>query len=255
MFRIPARGREITQEPQVIAPELLGAPLATFRRRAAAFGLDVLLFGLIVGAMFLVLSALEIHRRDATFFPRLRVYGAMEKSEEKSAARESLLGDFLVMVQKRCPEAFPEEINALVTAGDWGALDRELAGEKLVIGFGSGKTRMTGHDPRNFSIGTDFLLGGASTYLSWGAFFVGWFTFWTLVTRGRSPGKALFRIRVIRLDGKPLRLWDCFSRAGGYGASAATLMLGFLEAIWHPNRQAIHDKIAGTVVVSRSGSS
>ena len=61
-----------------------------------------------------------------------------------------------------------------------------------------------------------------------------------------EPGKALLRIRVIRLDGGPLRLWDCFSRAGGYGASAATLMLGFLvlyplmgHASWHAYRDLV----------------
>ena len=78
---------------------------------------------------------------------------------------------------------------------------------------------------------------------------MGWFTLWLRLTRGRSPGKYLFRMRVVRLDGKKLGWWDAFSRAGGYSASAATLLLGFLEAIWHPNRQAIHDRIAGTVVV------
>jgi len=36
MLRIPERGRHITQEPQVIAPHLLGVNLATFRRRAFA---------------------------------------------------------------------------------------------------------------------------------------------------------------------------------------------------------------------------
>jgi len=59
----------------------------------------------------------------------------------------------------------------------------------------------------------------------------------------------LLRIRVLRLDNKRLTLWDAFGRAGGYSASVATLGLGFLEALWHPNRQAIHDRIARTVVV------
>jgi hypothetical protein len=249
MFRIPERGRHITQEPQTIAPHLLGLPLATFRRRMFAYVLDVVLFGLIIGGLFAGLSALDIHRRDGTFFPRLRAYGALEDEEARKSSREGLLGDFLAMVLERCPEAFPDEIDDLVAARNWKALDREFAGEKLVISAGSGKTRMTGRDPRKLIIGTDFLLGGYSSFFSWGAFFVGWFTVWALATRGRSPGKALFRLRVIRLDGRPLRPWDCFSRAGGYGASAATLMLGFLEAVWHPNRQAIHDKIAGTVVV------
>ena len=94
-------------------------------------------------------------------------------------------------------------------------------------------------------------MGNFSSVFGWGGMFVIWFTLWTLMTKGGSPGKFLLRIKVIKLDGKPLRLWDCFSRAAGYGTSTATLMLGFLEAIWHPNRQAIHDKIAGTVVVRR----
>jgi len=54
---------------------------------------------------------------------------------------------------------------------------------------------------------------------------------------------------VARLDGRPLRWWDAFGRAGGYSASAATLLLGFLEMIWDPNRQTLHDRIAATVVL------
>jgi uncharacterized RDD family membrane protein YckC len=249
MFRIPARGRQVTQEPQTIAPNLLGAPLATFRRRAFAYLLDLVLFGLVAGTFFVGFSALDLHRRDSTFFARLRAYGSLEDPEEAKAERARFLGDLMVMIMDRCPDAFPENISTMVIAGDWEELGREFEGENLVITAGSGSTRMTGRDPRTLIIGSDFVFGRYSSFLSWGAFFVGWFTLWILITRGRSPAKALFRLRVVRLDGRPLRLWDCFSRAGGYSASAATLMLGFLEAIWHPNRQAIHDKIAGTVVL------
>ncbi len=66
--------------------------------------------------------------------------------------------------------------------------------------------------------------------------------------RGRTPGKAIAGIRVTRLDGRRLNLWDSFGRSGGYAASAATGFIGFLEVFWHPNRQAIHDRIVGTVV-------
>ena len=251
MFRIPVRGRQISQEPQIIAPHLLGANLATFRRRAFAFVVDMVLFGLVIGALFLGYSALDIHRQDPTYFPRLKSYGALTDPVEKSASRQKLLGDLMVMIDKKCPEAFPDDIKTMVESGDWAGLDREFEGENLVISFGSGSTSMKGRNPRTLIMGTDFLLGRFSSFFGWGAFFIGWFTLWNLVTKGRSPGKALFGVRVIRLDGKPLRVWDCFSRSGGYGASAATLMLGFLEAIWHPNRQAIHDKIAGTVVVRK----
>lgn len=76
-----------------------------------------------------------------------------------------------------------------------------------------------------------------------------YFTFFTWIMKGKTPGKWLFGIRVVRLDGKPIGLWDAFGRAGGYSASLSTLGLGFLEAIWHPNRQTVHDRISGTVVI------
>jgi uncharacterized RDD family membrane protein YckC len=80
----------------------------------------------------------------------------------------------------------------------------------------------------------------------WGALYMAFFLAWW---GGRTPGKRLLGIRVIQLDGKPMSWWMAFERAGGYAAGLATGLLGFLQIYWDPNRQAIHDKIAGTVVV------
>ena len=38
-------------------------------------------------------------------------------------------------------------------------------------------------------------------------------------------------------------------RHGGYVAGIAMGMIGFLKLLWEPNRQAVEDRIAGTVVV------
>ena len=82
---------------------------------------------------------------------------------------------------------------------------------------------------------------------------LGWFgLYFTLVPAwwdGYTPGKRLFRIRVYRLDGRPMTLWAAFERFGGYAAGLATGLLGFAQVFWDPNRQGIHDKISGTVVV------
>ncbi len=67
--------------------------------------------------------------------------------------------------------------------------------------------------------------------------------------KGSTPGKKLLGIRVVRLDGQPVSWWHAFERAGGYAAGLATGLLGFAQVYWDPNRQAIHDKVAGTVVV------
>jgi uncharacterized RDD family membrane protein YckC len=249
-FSIPARGRFISQEPQTIAPVLLGKPLATFRRRAVAMSLDFLLFGIVVGGIFLTLTALSFHRENPAFFPRLKNQGKIVDAGEASREKVHLVGDFLKIVDRRCPDALPPKFREMVCNEDQVILNRELEGESLTLGFGSGPTRLMMAEGKNtLSIGTDLLLGSASTFLSWGALFVAWFTLWTRFGKGRTPAKRLLGIRVIRLDGEPLTWWDSFTRAGGYGASAATAFLGFLESIWHPNRQAMHDKVAGTVVV------
>jgi uncharacterized RDD family membrane protein YckC len=67
--------------------------------------------------------------------------------------------------------------------------------------------------------------------------------------KGQTLGKKMLGIRVLRLDGGPITWWVAFERAGGYAAGFATGLLGFAQVFWDANRQAIHDRIVGTVVV------
>ncbi|MCA9739193.1 MAG: RDD family protein [Gemmatimonadetes bacterium] len=80
----------------------------------------------------------------------------------------------------------------------------------------------------------------------WGALY---FASLTTLMKGQTPGKRALGIRVIRLDGQPIGWFHAFERAGGYAAGVATGLLGFAQILWDPNRQGIHDKIVGTVVV------
>lgn len=82
--------------------------------------------------------------------------------------------------------------------------------------------------------------------LGWSALY---FTGFMMMMRGQTPGKKLFGIRVIRLDGRPVSPWIAFERFGGYAASAATGLLGFAQILWDRNRQALHDKATETVVI------
>ncbi len=79
-----------------------------------------------------------------------------------------------------------------------------------------------------------------------------YFTLFSLLWRGQTPGKKVCNIRVVALNGEPLGLLDCFGRYGGYGAGFATGLLGFIQVYWDPNRQAIQDKISATVVIQGS---
>jgi uncharacterized RDD family membrane protein YckC len=66
---------------------------------------------------------------------------------------------------------------------------------------------------------------------------------------GQTVGKRMMGLRVRRLDGEPITWWVAFERAGGYAAGFATGLLGFAQVYWDANRQGIHDRIVGTVVV------
>ena len=80
----------------------------------------------------------------------------------------------------------------------------------------------------------------------WAALYFSVFTAWF---HGQTLGKILFRIRVVKIDGGEISLWESFERYGGYSAGLATGLMGFLQVTWDPNRQAIHDKISETVVL------
>jgi uncharacterized RDD family membrane protein YckC len=76
-----------------------------------------------------------------------------------------------------------------------------------------------------------------------------YFTAFTALWKGQTPGKKLLGIRVLRLNGQPMTLWASFERFGGYAAGLLTGLLGFAQVFWDRNRMAIHDKITETVVV------
>jgi len=83
----------------------------------------------------------------------------------------------------------------------------------------------------------------------WAAVYFSALTAWW---NGQTIGKKLFGIRVVRIDGKNIDLWESVGRYGGYSAGIATGFLGFLQIYWDGNRQTIQDKISETMVVRNS---
>jgi uncharacterized RDD family membrane protein YckC len=71
--------------------------------------------------------------------------------------------------------------------------------------------------------------------------------FW--VWKGTTVGGIICQLRVIRVDGAPLRFADALVRGLSSIFSLAVLGLGGLWILRDPERQAWHDKIAGTYVV------
>lgn len=72
-------------------------------------------------------------------------------------------------------------------------------------------------------------------------------TFWTL--KGTTLGGIICQLRLVRVDGSPLRFPDALVRALTGIFSLAVFGLGFLWVLRDPERQAWHDRVAGTYVV------
>jgi uncharacterized RDD family membrane protein YckC len=103
------------------------------------------------------------------------------------------------------------------------------------------------------------LLGGGARLAGGTAETVGWLvaigvTLLNFVVltglRGQTLGKWATGLRIVRLDGKPMTFVSSLLRhVIGYLVSFITLGLGFLLAIFHAQGRALHDILAGTVVV------
>ncbi len=72
-------------------------------------------------------------------------------------------------------------------------------------------------------------------------------SFWTVT--GRTPGMALLGLRLLRTDLGPVGLSTAIRRWALRLGSILALGLGFLPLLFSARRQALHDRLAGTVVV------
>jgi uncharacterized RDD family membrane protein YckC len=71
--------------------------------------------------------------------------------------------------------------------------------------------------------------------------------FWA--TKGTTVGGMIFNLRVVKLDGEPLRPAEALVRAVAGVLSGAVAGIGFLWMLKDPHGETWHDKIAGTQVV------
>jgi uncharacterized RDD family membrane protein YckC len=66
---------------------------------------------------------------------------------------------------------------------------------------------------------------------------------------GKTPGKMVFGLKVIRENGEAPGFGTAFLRWIGYFLSSLPLNLGFIWIAFDSKKQGFHDKLAGTVVI------
>jgi uncharacterized RDD family membrane protein YckC len=263
---LPGRGSRPPDPRNIVTPDafevdasLLGLPLAGHPQRLGAILVDVvvvalvsqaggLLLGILAAAFFLRIALPRIPDRAVDVaptrapdvpsedrIPGARVFraafgcmGAVVLFVTVVAAWGLLSSGAPSSPSTPAPEVIRPDVVPPSGGAEGGALATEPAGGGLVLGF----LRDIAED-----LGVGF---------GWGALYFSAFLAWG---KGQTPGKRLLRLRVVRLDRDPISLWAAFERYGGYAAGFATGLLGFAQVFWDPNRQAIHDKITGTVVI------
>jgi len=241
----------ITTEAHQIDPSLIGVPLATFKRRLTGFIVDLIIVFLLTMPVLFATAYVSTRIAAPRVLELLREIRATGSAERDDMLWQELSVETAKLIYKRMPERMSEEfqlafsqadsikVDSLVSAYDW----------NFTIAFSDKPITRFNSQEKTVQVGMYVFMGQISIIANIGVVFILYFTACTYLLRGFTPGKWLLRIRVLRLDGKQLSIWDSFGRAGGYSASTATLGLGFLEALWHTNRQALHDRISSTVVV------
>ena len=232
-----------------VAPDLLGAPLASPLRRLAAIGLDLLMVAVLSGldgfwlaaALVVFLYQMRTKERTKTSWWRdawiwgvcgLCLWLAAETGWHAWTARQATPQASSIPAARSAAQK-PEQKLEQNDADRIATLEDELAEARKPVPFQWQTTLRKWWD----STGVGF--GWAIVYFS---LIPAWLN-------GQSLGKKLLGLRVVDLTGKPLTVRTCFSRYGGYAAGMATGMFGFAQILWDANRQSIQDKVAHTVVL------
>lgn len=248
----PKRQASVTAEPNQIHPELLGLPLATPLRRGLALSLDLFLWFNIAMAVMLLLTAALLYFQ----YPKIYEFGMQRlapraENQGEMGSKFEFTKELLLLFADRNPQEISPEIKGAMDDENDQELESLVSDYSILfhLDFSGDRRSEIDYATKQIVVRPDLFFGVMNLAINLGILFLLYFTAFTWFFNGKTPGKWLFRIRVVRLDGQPIRLWDAFGRAGGYSASFSTLGIGFLEAFWHPNRQTVHDRISNTVVV------
>jgi uncharacterized RDD family membrane protein YckC len=258
-----AAGRKVTAETLTVAPAVLGQPLAEPWRRLAAMLADLVVVGLLsflsgpflalgTGALLIVLLG---NKREAplvlkTFRWICRMLGAVV-----------ILFAVLALGHGSFLRSTHLNLNALTGRGESAAMKQDIfvppnatgpelrqATDKLQQQVEALKDEI--REQRTLSASwtnqARAFTGALGVTFGWSGLY---FTLVAGLWNGRTLGKRLLGTRAVRINGAHLTFFDAFIRSGGYVAGVAMGMIGFLKLLWEPNRQAVEDRIAGTVVI------
>jgi len=255
--------RRVIADTLAVAPEVLNLPLAEPWRRLAAIAVDVIVvallsllstpvLGLATGVLVMLLLgsrrevplALKIVRWVLRGFGAVIVVlsvlalGHVSSVQARKLNLEALTGRTESAALEETVFVSPNPSAAELRAAN-ARLQQQVAALKQEVREQQAAGSSWLYRAKGFT-------GALGVTFGWSGIY---FTLIIGAWNGRSLGKFLFRVRVVKVNGQPLTFFDAFIRQGGYVAGVAMGMIGFLKILWDPNRQTVEDRIAATVVV------
>lgn len=246
-----------------MAPALVGLPLADPRRRAAAMLVDLVVVALLsgvsgfwlLGGLLLVVLQLRSQRGSTTrkrlvvgwlgagLIVLLVLQAASSEWEEHAPDAAAWLSEAGSAPEAPSPEALEPGAHAASPAATGAASAAQARIVQLQEELAKAR------QPITLRQWFDRLLDDVGAKFGWGVVYFSLLPAWW---GGQTVGKKLLSLQVVELTGQPMTVMRCLKRYGGYAAGLATGGLGFAQALWDPNRQAIQDKAAHTAVVDLS---
>ena len=251
-MRLPAlvADRAVTPEPLNVAPALVGQPLASPQRRAAAMAIDLVAVAILSGLGNVWLGAGLL-----LVVLQLRSGGGAERW--RKPAGWALVALFVLLAATDLwHDGARHRAPAPVVAEDDGDEDLAPAAVRQIGAGLSDAERIklleaalaSAREPHHVSLRGELerLADALGASFGWG---VVYFSLLPALWNGQTLGKKFLRLRAVELTGKPMTVMRCLKRYGGYAAGMATGGLGFTQLLWDANRQAIQDRTAHTVVI------
>jgi len=239
-------------DPRSLAvdPALVGQPLPSPWRRVAALAVDYALLLLPTVAAALLFSGLALRLSDPTGYAAVRT--AVFAMPKEPAAQHALMRDLAPLLVRIDADGLPAAVKAAVEAGDLDAAADRLAQKELLVALEVGGGQPTRVSANQVRLALERLIPDA---LRTAALFFVPAIYFAVATarRGTTFGKRLLGLRVVRLDGKPISLFEGVERFGAYFGILGTLGLGLFDLWRDPNRRLGHDRAVDTVVIHVGG--
>jgi hypothetical protein len=242
--------RFVSAQPLRVAAELNGAELASPMRRAIAFAVDLML--LVVPSLVVALGAATLALRMTD--PRgLHALGTLLRRQSGSAeARHAAVKDLAPLLVRLDAEGLPKQVRTAVEDGDLDRAADELTKKELkkelmiAMAFSEHPKPKVGEGTVRFPL--ERLIPKVVRGLALYGVAALYFTFLT-ARRGRTLGKRLLGIRVVRLDGHRLSFVEALERFVGYLHIPGSLFLSLADFWRDPNGRLPQDRVVHTAVV------